>query len=75
MFKIESVPMQKRCRWFVKRGATTWFNRGFRSKAEANSWINSHGTALDWRSGFLFRIRGESMDIEIVDRIGNRAKA
>lgn len=73
LFRAESIPVQKRCRWFVKRGPTTWFDRGFRSKSDASNWIDAHGSHLDWRCGFVFRLRGEPTDIEIVDRMGNRA--
>lgn len=62
-------------RWFIKRGATTWFNRGFRTKARASDWINDHGPALDWRCGYVFRLRGDPRDIDIVDRHGNVARA
>jgi len=62
-------------RWFIRRGATTWFNRGFRTKARANAWISMHGHALDWRAGYLFRLRGDARDVEIVDRHGNVARA
>lgn len=62
-------------RWFIKRGATTWFNRGFRTKARASAWINDHGPALDWRCGYVFRLRGDPRDIDIVDRHGNVARA
>jgi hypothetical protein len=72
--KIQNIPLKpKGCRWFVKRSATTWFNRGFRSKSDASNWINGHGPALDWRSGFVFRLKGCDEDIEIVDRTGKRA--
>ena len=60
-------------RWFIRRGATTWFNRGFRTKARASVWINDHGHSLDWRSGYCFRLRGDARDVEIVDRRGNVA--
>lgn len=74
LFSFSEVPQQKRCRWFVRRGATTRFDRGFRSKDDAGNWIAAFGSRLDWRVGFLFRLRGDNTDIEIVDRQGNRAK-
>lgn len=57
-------------RWFIQRGATTWFNRGFKTKAQADAWIADHGHALDWRVGYLFRLRGDRQDVQIVDRHG-----
>ena len=62
-------------RWFIRRGATTLFTRGFRTKARASIWINDHGHAIDWRVGYLFRLRGDERNIEIVDRRGNVARA
>ncbi len=70
LFSFEEVPLQDKCRWFVRRGATTKFNRGFRSKDEANGWINALGRRLDWRTGFVFRLRGDGVDMAIVDRRG-----
>ena len=62
-------------RWFIRRGATTWFNKGFKTKASASSCINDHGHHLDWRVGYTFRLRGDERDVEIVDRHGNVARA
>lgn len=73
LFSFEDVPLQDRCRWFVRRGATTKFTRGFRSKDEANAWINAFGYRLDWRAGYVFRLRGDSVEMAIVDRRGNVA--
>ena len=70
---ITSVPLQNKCRWFVKRGATTWFNRGFRTMKEADDWIVSHKDRILWRAGFTFKIKGEDEKIEIVKRSGVRA--
>lgn len=73
LFSFEEVPLQDKCRWFVRRGATTQFNRGFRSKDEASLWINTFGHRLDWRAGYVFRIRGDGVDMAIVDRRGTVA--
>lgn len=73
-FNFDDVPQQARCRWFVRRGATTRYDRGFRSKSDANNWINALGTRLDWRAGFVFRLRGDDTDVMIVDRAGDIAK-
>jgi len=58
------VPQQRCCRWFVRRGATTKFERGFRSKPDAANWIVSLGS-LDWRAGFVFRLHSDSGDAEL----------
>lgn len=75
LFSFFEVPQQARCRWFVRRSATTRFDRGFRSKGDASNWIAAFGSRLDWRVGFLFRLRGDNADIEIIDRQGNRARS
>lgn len=60
-------------RWFVKRGAKTWFERGFRTKARAGAWIDEHGEEVEWRAGYVFRMKGDSVDVQIVDRRGRSA--
>lgn len=67
------VPVQPRRRWFIRRGAETNLSRGFRSKQDASNWIDSQ--RLEWRAGFLFRLRGDDVDMCIVDKKGNRADA
>jgi hypothetical protein len=71
--KIPSVNSHPRARWFVKRGASTNFDCGFRSKKEASDWIDSHEN-LDWREGFTFRIKGRDTFYSIVDRYGQTPK-
>ena len=51
LFTLSSVPLQKGCRWFLTKGASTKYDRGFRSKEEANGWITSFWDALDWLAG------------------------
>ncbi|WP_338924469.1 hypothetical protein V0M98_33175 (plasmid) [Pseudomonas silesiensis] len=73
-FSYTQVPLQNKCRWFVKHGATTRYDRGFRSKAEADAWINAFGRHLDWRAGYVFRLKGGQYDISVIDRQGVLAK-
>lgn len=70
LFDFDELPLQDKCRWFVRRGATTKLNRGFRSKNEASLWINALGYRLDWRAGYVFRLKGDCIDMAIVDRHG-----
>lgn len=74
LFTFAEVPQQDRCRWFVRYGAKTVFDRGFRSKEEAGSWIKGFGHRVDWQAGYVFRLRGDNQDIAIVDRQGTIAK-
>lgn len=69
-FTFADVPKQDRYRWFVRYGAKTMFDRGFRLKEEASSWIDNFERRLDWRAGFVARQNGDAKDIEIVDREG-----
>lgn len=48
--------------------------KGFSSKKGASEWIDSHGRSLDWRVGFLFRLRGATHDHEIVDIDGKSVR-
>lgn len=72
-FTFAEVPLHERSRWFVRYGAKTVFERGFRSKDEAISWLDNLGRRLDWRAGFVARLRGDDKDIAIVDRKGQVA--
>lgn len=74
--RIQHADQGPGLRWFVQRGATTWFSRGFRTKARADDWIDSHRRAgvMDWRVGFRFRIRGDARDVLIVNRNGEVCK-
>lgn len=74
-FSFNEVPMQARCRWFVRRGTTTHYDRGFRAKGDASNWVDAMGCRLEWRSGFAFKLRGDDVEMHIVDRQGNRADA
>jgi len=62
-------------RWFIRRGGVVLVNKGFRTKGAASAWIDSHGYALDWRVGYLFRLRRDPRDVVIVDRSGAVARA
>lgn len=72
-FDFNTVPAPPGLRWFVRHGTEIRYDRGFRSKAEASVWINNQGHALDWRAGFLFRLKGVSLDMAIVNRNGDIA--
>lgn len=73
-FTFDLVPLRKGCRWFVRHGATTSFDRGFVSKSEADAWIKSLGYLVDWRAGFAFQLKGDSQILVVVDRAGSEAK-
>ena len=69
---FDTIPIQKYCRWFVRHGDETFFDRGFKTKEEASQWID--GCKLDWRVGFLFRLRGDTKESKIVNSRGIPAK-
>lgn len=72
-FSFQWVPEKaKGTRWFVKYGATTKYNRGFKTKDQAREWIDAL-EGIDWRVGFLFRLRGDDYNVEVVDRMGRSA--
>lgn len=73
-FNYSSVPLQGNSRWFVSRGATVKYERGFRSKQDASEWIDGFGAELDWRAGYTFQLKGDTTHMEIVNRQGELAK-
>lgn len=69
-FSFSWVPeAPKGARWFVRYGPTTKFTRGFRTKAEASRWINELDH-LDWRVGYMFRLKGDEYEVCVVSRKG-----
>lgn len=67
-FSYAEVPQQDKCKWFVRMGSTTKYNRGFRTKMQANDWINELGSRVIWRTGYVVRLRGVDQDLAIVNR-------
>ena len=67
-------PRRNYGRWFVRYGARTWFDRGFRSKEQASQWIEELGESVDWRVGYMFRLKGHEFDASIVNRRGEVCK-
>lgn len=73
MFDFRLVPeIAKGARYFVRAGASTKFNRGFKTKAAVDDWFLMLQVVgqLDWRAGSVFRIRGIAHDLHIVNRRG-----
>ena len=69
---LDRAGRQKGNRWFVRHGERTYYGKGFRSKADADEWIDAHRRAglMDWRVGYRFRLRGDSHDALIVNKHG-----
>lgn len=74
LFSFEEVPKQAGARWFIRRGPKTNLMRGFKTKADASTWIDGLGHRLDWRVGLTFRLRGDTTEMSVVDRLGEEAK-
>ena len=74
IFEVQDAPVTSGARWFVRQGGKTQLNKGFASKKQADEWVKDFGHRLDWRVGFLFRLRGDTVDSEIVNRNGVRAQ-
>jgi hypothetical protein len=72
LFSDDEVPVRAKAKLSLKRGGDVIADRGFGSKKEAHLWIESMGRRLDWRAGYIFRLRGLNQDLEIIDREGNR---
>jgi hypothetical protein len=76
IFSVQNAPVTTGARWFVRQGGKNGqveLGKGFASKKQASEWINDFGGKLDWRAGFVFRLKGDTVDSEIVDRAGKRA--
>lgn len=76
-FNYSEVPANKGCRFFLKRNGVFKTSVGFCNKKEASDWINNltnrdGGSKLNWRVGFLFRVKGDEYDMEIVNKKGER---
>lgn len=72
-FDFRLVPeLSNGTRWFIRAGAVTKFNRGFRTRADFDSWcVDLHRRGiLDWRVGRVFRVRGLNQDLHLVTRKG-----
>ena len=59
-------------RYFVRRGAVTKYNRGFRTRIEVDAWIESFGDILEEQDAKILRIKlkNDPVDIFIVRRDG-----
>lgn len=74
IFNADMVPLEPKARWFVQRDGNADPARGFATKAAADAWIEAFGYKREWRAGFAFRLKGDSCEMEIVDRSGNPAR-
>jgi hypothetical protein len=73
VFDLSEVPENGRARWYLLRDGVVDQTRGFSSKGAADAWIKDFGHRLDWRVGFVFRLRGDTAEMTIVDRDGKKA--
>ena len=60
-----------RIRWFIKYGDET-LDVGFFTKSDVDDWIRKHD--IEWRAGYLFRIKGDNKDLEINNKDGNQPR-
>jgi len=62
----------KYCRYYVKKGAVTKFNRGFRTRRDVDAWIEDFGDQIEKQDARILRIKlkGNDGDILIVNRAG-----
>jgi hypothetical protein len=64
-----------RLRWFIKYG-DSMTDFGFSTKSEALEWVRRHWllNAVDWQSKYIFRLKGDTKDISIVNKDGYSLK-
>lgn len=66
---FERVPMrEKGCRYFLRSGPTTKFNRGWRTKAEVDAWLDD--LRPSWRVGYMFQLSSADSICYVVKRNG-----
>lgn len=65
-------PAEKYCRYFVRKGAVTKYNYGFRSRKEVDAWIEGFGELIEEQDAKMLRIKlkGNNGDVCIVNRDG-----
>lgn len=66
---MKEVLASNRCRWFIKKGSTTTYTEGFRSKKDALDWVKAHPD-LDWMVGGTFKLLNDKRFMWIKNRKG-----
>jgi hypothetical protein len=68
--------IQKGNRYFLKWGATTKYNQGFRSKQDFCNWIDEKRDeyGFDWQAGALVKFKQFDQPFLLVDRSGKEVK-
>lgn len=64
---------QKGNRYFINKGAITYFNAGFKSKEQFNQWIEEEFAkrGLDWRVKFIWKYKDEDKIYKLVNGNGS----
>lgn len=68
--QLDKIEATNRPRNFVHAGDVPVPGAAFPSRLEADEWIMLHRKDLDWRAGYVFRLKGLRLDIAIVDTHG-----
>jgi hypothetical protein len=60
-----------RLRWMIKYG-DSMTDYGFSTKTEVLDWIHRHWrcNAVAWQAQFLFRLKGDDKNVEIINKDG-----
>ena len=71
------IPQSSHCRYFVRRGPTTYYaGRGFGSKRQFSQWMDEMRAKkrIDWQVGGLFKVYGDDLNCQLVTRHGDEVK-
>lgn len=68
--QLDKIEATNRPRNFVYVAGVPVPDAAFPSRLAADEWITLHRKDLDWRAGYVFRLKGLRLDISIVDAHG-----
>jgi len=67
---------QKGNRWFIKVGAATVYNSGFKSIEQFEEWIKEefNKRGIDWRDGYVWKYKDYDRTFHLVNKLGKEAR-
>jgi hypothetical protein len=65
--------VEEKAKWFLRTNNITISAKGFTTKLYAALWIESLGDRVDWRDGYVFRLKDGVENIEVISIDGQAA--
>lgn len=72
--RLSSIPMPRQARYTLAAGGQIVPGANFGSRREVDDWVSMHHGDLDWRAGYVFRLKGLPIDLSIQDAKGVRLR-